>query len=1261
MDAFAGASLCPSCLMEEALGLGQPSTVRPAPSETPGTRVGPYKLLQKLGEGGMGIVWMAEQTEPIRRVVALKVIKHGMDSDRVLARFEAERQALALMNHAHIAKIFDAGVTGASAESALVSPQSPMTAGRPYFVMELVKGIPITRFCDEQRLSIGERLELFMPVCQAIQHAHQKGVIHRDIKPSNILVALYDGHPVAKVIDFGIAKATGQQLTARTLFTEFGAVIGTPEYMSPEQAELNQLDIDTRSDIYSLGVLLYELLTGTTPLTRDALGKAAFDEILRRIREEEPPKPSTRLSDSAERLDALSAQRQLEPARLTKVVRGDLDWIVMKALEKDRNRRYESATALASDLQRFLANEPVLAGPPTARYRLNKFIRKHRAAVATTAGMVLLLAAATIVSTASAVRTSRANANAQHARREATANAEDARATLDFLRDNLLSAARADGLAGGQGLDVTVSRALEKAEPQVAVLFTNRPKVEAEVRAALGVTFGNLGKYTEAVRQLQRAVELATNVFGWQDGRTVNYQDSLATALVDVGKAAEAIPLLQYSLGWRVAKGGTNQHTLSTLGSLASAYHKAGRFAESLELYTNAIVYSSRLYGGTDRRTLRLRIDHGGALTAAGQVDAAIDSLKQCLDASLAGLGQSHDYTMVAMNNLGDAYSAAHRRADALHIWEQLLVLLEKANGPNHPQTLNVRQNIATEKMQLDVSGRGAQSVAELSALLKQKQEQNGLDHPNTLQTMNNLAVAQEHAGNLRESIQLHEEALRLRRARLGPDHPQTLESMHNLGGAYRASGDLSKALPVLEEVYAARRRLLGPNHHHTLDSANSLANAYRNTEQLAKAIALLEANWNAARTNPGTADPSALRVLVNLGDCHAYSAEPANAVPLLEEAVRLCRKALGPEHDETIAALSSLATAHQHQRHLDQAIPLRQEALALSRKALGPSHPQTLNILFNLGLAEADVGHFADAVKALEEYVDTQKTQVPPTNPSLVRARHQLLTNYRKSGQNEKAIQFGRETVRQCEANLGPTNHYTLDAMIGLASAYRKKGDLTEYPQMLETLFERLKAVNGPDNNDTLGIEHYLAETYRARGRLEQAVALHQDCVQRAMARFKPDHALVLAVRGGLAESYLAAGRYAEAEHDLREMTSSSASHPTIAADVSEMLGEALARLGKSAEAEPLLRDALAHHTSGGANSHRVQFLLGLALLNLKQYDEAAKLLQSAHAGLTEHWSDGPSPVRRIPPREAAEQLVQLYEAWGKPDQAAEWRKRLP
>src|SRR5579864_243843 len=372
------------------------ATIDQQVSTPPGSRIGPYKLIEQIGEGGMGTVYMAQQIQPVQRKVALKVIKAGMDSRQVIARFEAERQALATMDHVNIARVLDAGAT---------------ESGLPYFVMELVHGVPITQYCDDNHLTPRERLELFIPVCQAIQHAHQKGIIHRDIKPSNVMVTLYDGRPVPKVIDFGVAKAMGQQLTELTLVTGFGNIVGTLEYMSPEQAEMSALGVDTRSDIYSLGVLLYELLTGSTPLTHKRMKEAAYGEILRMIKEEEPPRPSTRLSDSGAALASISANRHTEPAKLATLVRGELDWIVMKTLEKDRNRRYETAKDVAADVQRYLCDEAVQACPPSAWYRFRKFARRNKAMLTTTTALV----AAIVVAVGSLIGTVRvlAESNAQ--------------------------------------------------------------------------------------------------------------------------------------------------------------------------------------------------------------------------------------------------------------------------------------------------------------------------------------------------------------------------------------------------------------------------------------------------------------------------------------------------------------------------------------------------------------------------------------------------------------------------------------------------------------------------------------------------------------------------------------------------------------------------------------------------------------------------------------------------------------------------------
>jgi serine/threonine protein kinase/tetratricopeptide (TPR) repeat protein len=424
VEALLAAADAPDSLLDRPPEGDPVATIDQPATESPGTVIGPYKLLEKIGEGGMGTVWMAQQTEPVKRLVAVKLIKAGMDSKQVIARFEAERQALALMDHPNIAKVLDAGTVGQVSKPADVDDRIGILShiGRPYFVMDLVKGAPITKYCDGHQLTPRQRLELFLPVCQAVQHAHQKGIIHRDLKPSNVLVALYDGKPVPKVIDFGVAKAAGQPLTDKTLVTGFGALVGTLEYMSPEQAEVNQLDIDTRSDIYSLGVLLYELLAGSPPFTKKDLEKAGMLEMLRVIREDEPSKPSTKLS-TAEGLPTLAANRGTEPAKLTKLVRGELDWIVMKALEKDRNRRYETANGFAMDVQRYLADEAVQAGPPSARYRFRKFVRRNKGPVLATSLVFVALVGGVIGTSWGLVRADHARQGEEEQRLAAEASA----------------------------------------------------------------------------------------------------------------------------------------------------------------------------------------------------------------------------------------------------------------------------------------------------------------------------------------------------------------------------------------------------------------------------------------------------------------------------------------------------------------------------------------------------------------------------------------------------------------------------------------------------------------------------------------------------------------------------------------------------------------------------------------------------------------------------------------------------------------------
>ncbi len=478
--------------------LADPTLETSALTEQPGTLIGRYKLLERIGEGGMAVVYMAEQKEPIRRKVALKIIKLGMDTKQVIARFEAERRALAMMDHPNIARVLDAGAT---------------ETGRPYFVMELVTGVSITEYCDKDNLSTKDRLALFIQVCSAVQHAHQKGIIHRDIKPSNVMVTQRNGEPIPKVIDFGIAKATNQKLTEKTLFTRYAHLIGTPAYMSPEQAELSDLDIDTRTDIYSLGVLLYELLTGTTPFSEDKLRKAGDLEMQRVIREEEPAKPSTKLSTLGETLTDIAKHRGCTPDLLRRAVRGDLDWIVMKSLEKDRVQRYETANGLAEDVRRHLGDEPVTAGPPSTLHRMNKFVRRHGGLVVGVVTVIVVLSAGIVASTIFAIRAAR--------------EAQISKAVSAFLNEDLLAAVDPEK---AKAPEVTVRYILDAASENLEGKFKGSPLAEATVRQTLGETYGKLGEYKTAESHLARALQIRGERLGKEHPDTLASMSNLGIA-----------------------------------------------------------------------------------------------------------------------------------------------------------------------------------------------------------------------------------------------------------------------------------------------------------------------------------------------------------------------------------------------------------------------------------------------------------------------------------------------------------------------------------------------------------------------------------------------------------------------------------------------------------------------------------------------------------------------------------------------------------
>ncbi|MGA2500706.1 MAG: tetratricopeptide repeat protein, partial [Tepidisphaeraceae bacterium] len=974
-------------------------------TEKPGTLIaGRYKLLEALGEGGMGTVWVAEQTKPVRRKVAVKLIKAGMDSRSVLARFEAERQALAMMDHPNIAKVLDGGLTD---------------AGRPYFVMEYVKGVPITEYCDATRLNVAQRLELFAQVCRAVQHAHQKGIIHRDLKPSNILVAPYDDKPVPKVIDFGLAKAMHQSLTDMTLHTAHEIVLGTPLYMSPEQAQLNNLDVDTRSDIYSLGVLLYELLTGTTPVEKQRLKEAAWDEVRRIIREEQPPLPSTRLS-SARTLPSLAAGRQMEPAKLTRLVRGDLDWIVMKALEKERNRRYETANGLAMDIQRYLTGEPVLAAPPSMRYRLGKFARKHRAALSAAAAIALLLVAGVTVSTWQAVLATRAESVARLSKRDAEARqAEAERQTIraeageklaserlilvgaekkkaeeekqiaqsvrDFLQNKLLGQAdawaqanallRTGGLSAEAKENPTIRELLDRAARELVperidANFPNQPLIQAEILNTVGETYRGVGEYERAIGFLQRSTALFRQHLGADDPRTLTSMNNLAMAYHAAGKLDLALPIYGETLKLLKAKFGFDHpDTLTSMNNLAGAYQDAGKLDLALPLYEETLKFRKTKASADNPALFTSMNNLAMAYLAAGRLNLALPLFEETARLMKAKLGAEHPDTLTSMNNLANAYLAAGKLDLALPLFEETLKLSKSKLGP---------------------------------------------DHPSTLISMNSLAQAYGESRKPDLAIPLLEETLRLRKMKLGPDHPSTLKSMNNLANAYNTSGRLDLALPLYEETLKLSRSKLGPEHPETLTSMNNLANAYRQSGKLDLAIPLSEETLRVMRSKLGPDHPSTLISMNNLANAYTVTGKFELALPLYEETLKLQQAKLGPDHPDALTSMSNLAVTYWRAKQLDKSIPLFEETLKRREAKLGRDHPDTLHTAANLGVNYKDAGRLGEALPLLEEGYRAGKRF-----PGLRWVCSSLLDGYVQAGKTEPAVALVKELLAESRMRL--------------------------------------------------------------------------------------------------------------------------------------------------------------------------------------------------------------------------------------------------
>ncbi len=821
-----------------------------AAGEDIGTVIGPYRLVRRIGEGGMGEVFEAEQTEPIRRRVALKVIKQGMDTRAVVARFDAERQALAMMDHPCIAKVYDAGATD---------------RGRPFFVMEFVEGEPITDYCDRRHLSTEARLELFVRVCEGVQHAHQKAVIHRDLKPGNILVAHVDGQPLPKIIDFGVAKATTQRLTEMTMFTELGQMVGTPEYMSPEQASLTEDDIDTRTDVYALGVVLYKLLVGTLPFASKELRQAGQEAIRRIICEQDPPRPSTRFSSLGDQTRDVAEARGVAPKRLQSELRGDLDWITMKALEKNRDRRYETANGLAADVRRHLRNEPVTAGPPTVGYRTSKFVRRHRTGVAIATATVVALAAFAVTSTL------QANVIARE-RDRAEAEAAKAEAMNDFLAKTLASA---DPWSGGDH-DATVIQALDAAVKQIDTAFEGQPEVEVSMRTVLGQTYLGLGRLEPATEQIERAVQMRIEQEGLDqyelgELRVVEAklrQDSTEYETA-VARAADAARIFRLN-----PKVDTNdlvnayQHETRNL-IYAQRYAEADSVLALSEELAPGLVGEQRILAA-ENFSQRADISYERDGNAA-----AADSLSRLAYERAKSIDPDHAVVATYLNNAAQYHSQSGDYEGALADFDAALDLYEKIFGTDHPEYAICLENRGGVLYRL---GRVEETFAVLDQVRDIRARNLGPNHLNVVRTRLNMGAVSSRAGEYERALAIYRELKPILIEARGLDHADVLAVLRNEGLALRSLKRYEEALVVVEEAIEISIRMHGIDHVQTATSRADYGTVLYYLKRYAEAEQNLVAVFDFYFADLGTEHPKTRNVGMWLVELYEKTGETDKA-----------------------------------------------------------------------------------------------------------------------------------------------------------------------------------------------------------------------------------------------------------------------------------------------------------------------------------------------------------------------------------------------
>jgi non-specific serine/threonine protein kinase/serine/threonine-protein kinase len=866
------------------------------------TSIGPYRLVQKLGEGGMGQVWLAEQTAPLRRLVALKLIRAGVSDSVLLERFESERQALARMNHPAIAKVFDAGTT---------------PDGQPYFVMEYVPGIPITLYCDQKRLSIRERVELFTEVCEGVQHAHQKAVIHRDLKPANILVVELDGKAVPRIIDFGIAKAISGRDSLATMVTRAGNFVGTPAYMSPEQADPDISDVDTRSDVYSLAVILYELLTGALPFDPTQWRNEVVYETLRRLREQDPPLPSIqfrkRVTSEREIAANTARLRSTEPHELVSLLRGDLDWITMKALEKDRARRYGTPSELAADLERYLQNRPVAARPASAAYRVRKYVRRHRIAVTMATGLCALLVTFAVLQTLQLRRTTRERDRANR------------------IADFMTRMFKVSDPSEARGNSITAREILDKASSDIQTGLAKDPEQQARLMYTMGNVYLSLGLDSRAQSLFERALDIQQRFLGPKNLETLETASSLANALRFLGRYAECEKMERQTIELqRQALGPQHPDTLNSIGDLAATLFSEDRYPEAEKLQRETLDTRLRLLGPQNPDTLQSMRDLSATLRKQGHYADAEKLQRGALDIQRRVLGPDHPDTLRTMNSLANTLLQQAHFPEAEKLYREVFDAQRRVHGPEHPDTLTAMGNLANL---LSEEGHYAEAIKLQRETLDIDTRVLGPEHPQTLRAAENLSFTLGNDNHFADAEKLQQQVIAIGSRVLGPEHSDVLKCMNGLAGNYQREGRYAEAEKMEREALETERRVLGPDKPETLESMNNLGETLQSEGHYAEAEKMQRETLIVVSRVFGPTHPNTLSVMTDLAETLQKEGHYSEAEKLQREILDQVRATFGTDSPQTLDALQALAICLSVQKRYDQAKPLFTEALQVATR----------------------------------------------------------------------------------------------------------------------------------------------------------------------------------------------------------------------------------------------------------------------------------------------------------------------------------------